>query len=348
MPPTRVFSKIAADATDKPAKKQKKVHEEDTPALVHNESSEGEMSSDDETRVEDAFTGSAEEIKLTQKLKQRLSKRSKQDIDTTEAPGVVYLGRIPHGFYEDQMRAYFEQFGEVKRLRLSRNKKTGASKHYAFIEFTHSDVAQIVAETMDNYLLFSHTLKCEVIPSEKVHEGLWKGANRKFRAVPYAKLHRERHNKKKSVDEKKKVAKKLVEREQRLRQVLEEMGIDYEFPGYAAAASGKLEGEEKSKKEQKESKKHKVAEQESEAPKVAKKAKTAKSAKPEVTKEAKVLSGEASKIAKVVKPEAPKKDVKATTKAAKPEIKKDTAAEQPKKRRNESVEKQAKKVKKQK
>ena len=37
--------------------------------------------------------------------------------------GVVYLSRIPHGFYEDQMRAYFSQFGEISRLRLSRNKR---------------------------------------------------------------------------------------------------------------------------------------------------------------------------------------------------------------------------------
>jgi len=36
---------------------------------------------------------------------------------------VVYVGRIPHGFYEEQMRAYFSQFGVIKNLRLSRNKK---------------------------------------------------------------------------------------------------------------------------------------------------------------------------------------------------------------------------------
>jgi hypothetical protein len=38
---------------------------------------------------------------------------------------VLYLGRIPHGFYEDEMKAYFEQFGDVSRLRLARNKKVG-------------------------------------------------------------------------------------------------------------------------------------------------------------------------------------------------------------------------------
>lgn len=51
--------------------------------------------------------------------------------------GVIYLGRIPHGFFEDQMRAYFSQFGDVTRLRLSRNKKVRISSslrsNHAFI-----------------------------------------------------------------------------------------------------------------------------------------------------------------------------------------------------------------------
>jgi RNA recognition motif-containing protein len=37
--------------------------------------------------------------------------------------GVLYLGRIPHGFYEEEMKAYFSQFGDISRLRLARNKK---------------------------------------------------------------------------------------------------------------------------------------------------------------------------------------------------------------------------------
>ena len=43
---------------------------------------------------------------------------------------VVYVGRIPHGFYEDQMRAYFTQFGTIKNLRISRNKKVKTFNHY--------------------------------------------------------------------------------------------------------------------------------------------------------------------------------------------------------------------------
>ena len=41
----------------------------------------------------------------------------------TEDRGVLFIGRLPHGFYEDQLKAYFSQFGNVTRLRVSRNKK---------------------------------------------------------------------------------------------------------------------------------------------------------------------------------------------------------------------------------
>lgn len=86
------------------------------------------------------------------------------------------------------MRAYFSQFGDIRRLRLSRNRKTGQSKHYAFIEFASSEVAKIVADTMNNYLMFGHILKCKIVPKEQVHENLWKGANKRFKKVPWSKM----------------------------------------------------------------------------------------------------------------------------------------------------------------
>lgn len=102
-----------------------------------------------------------------------------------EGPGVVYVGRIPHGFYEHEMRQYFSQFGDISRLRLARNKKTGSSRHWAFIEFKSTSVANIVAGTMDNYLMFNHILKCKVVPKEQLHEDIWKGANKRFKQVPW-------------------------------------------------------------------------------------------------------------------------------------------------------------------
>ena len=92
--------------------------------------------------------------------------------------------RVPRGFFEAQMKKYFTQFGTVNRLRLSRNKKTGASKHYAFVEFASTEVADIVARTMDNYLMFGHILKCKLVPAEQVHPDLFKGAGQRFKVDP--------------------------------------------------------------------------------------------------------------------------------------------------------------------
>lgn len=48
---------------------------------------------------------------------------ARRDTEQGKEKGVLYLGRIPHGFYEEEMKAYFSQFGDISRLRLARNKK---------------------------------------------------------------------------------------------------------------------------------------------------------------------------------------------------------------------------------
>lgn len=132
------------------------------------------------------------------------------------------------------MKGYFTQFGDISRLRLSRNKKTGASKHYAFIEFASADVAQIVCETMDNYLLFSNLLKCKLIPSEKVHEKLFVGANKSYKPFNYALRNRQQHNKEFTPEKLSAKHAKLLKDEQNKRQKLKDAGIDYDFPSYVS------------------------------------------------------------------------------------------------------------------
>ncbi|KAG1740791.1 uncharacterized protein EDB91DRAFT_1081872 [Suillus paluster] len=72
----------------------------------------------------------------------------------THERGVIYMGSLPHSFYEDQLKAYLSQFGDCILL-LSAD-KTARSKHYGFIEFDSASVTQIIANTMDNYLLMGH------------------------------------------------------------------------------------------------------------------------------------------------------------------------------------------------
>ena len=149
-----------------------------------------------------------------------------------EEPGVLYIGHIPHGFYEDQMRGFFNQFGEVSKLRLSRNKKTGRSRHFAFVEFADRRVAGIVAETMNNYLLCNKILVCKVVDAEKLHKNTWVGANRKFQKVPWRSIARKKHNQERTAVQQRRRQEKLVKKEEKKRDKLKELGIEYAFDGY--------------------------------------------------------------------------------------------------------------------
>ncbi|KAL5120067.1 nucleolar protein [Pleosporales sp. CAS-2024a] len=154
--------------------------DDQTAALLAGFESDDDSEKDPEEDVD--FDAHAPVPKLSKKDRAALEKATQGP--RSKDAGVVYVGRIPRGFFESQMKKYFGQFGRVNRLRLSRNKKTGASKHYAFVEFQSAEVADIVARTMDNYLLFGHILKCKLIPAEQVHENLFKGAGGRFKVDP--------------------------------------------------------------------------------------------------------------------------------------------------------------------
>ncbi|KAH7884619.1 hypothetical protein F5I97DRAFT_1890684 [Phlebopus sp. FC_14] len=191
-------------------------------------STDDDDSSDDDAIAEDGLdVGKLPTVaKDDATVKKKLERAMRQP---NQNRGVISISRLPHGFYEDQLKAYFAQFGDVTRLRLSRNKKTGQSKHYAFLEFELASVAQIVAETMDNYLLMGHILRCKLIPKDEVHPALWVGANRKWRPVPRDRVVRVQHNKPRTEESIHRAEKRLMQRQKEKKRKLEAAGIKYDL-----------------------------------------------------------------------------------------------------------------------
>ncbi|KAL3437757.1 hypothetical protein BDV09DRAFT_161944 [Aspergillus tetrazonus] len=222
---------VPSDSEEEAASAAEESEEEDdqTTALIRGfESSGDEDESGDEAIDPEAPVPKIPDSKKAKRKILRLQKQNKAE--SSEQPGVVYVGRIPHGFYEHQMRAYFSQFGDITKLRLSRNRHTGKSKHYAFIEFASESVAKIVAATMDNYLMYGHILKCKYVPSEQLHPELWKGANRRFKATPWNRIEQKRLNKGRTREN----WTKNIEKEQRRRlakaEKMKELGYEIELP----------------------------------------------------------------------------------------------------------------------
>ncbi|KAG9824767.1 RNA-binding domain-containing protein, partial [Aureobasidium melanogenum] len=230
-------SKAKAKASPKAAVEEEEI------AVANETDSEAEAEEDDQTAALLAGFESSEDendpqddgialdkIPAVPNIKEvrKQVKDAQQDEENT--PGVIYIGRLPHGFFEAQMREYFSQFGDITHLRMARNKLTGRSKHYAFIEFGSAAVAEIVAKTMDKYLLFGHLLQVRRIPTEQVHEKLWKGEGGRFKVMPRNKIEGgmlKRGTTREGWE-------KRIERENQARNKkaaqLKELGYDFEMP----------------------------------------------------------------------------------------------------------------------
>lgn len=143
---------------------------------------------------------------------------------------VLYIGRIPHGFYENEMEGFFKQFGSVKRLRIARNRKTGKSKHFGFIEFESPEVAKVVADCMQNYLMYEHLLQVSPVPPERVHPQIWKGVNRSYKPLDRVQIERKHQDKEKTFEQQQKLVTGILKRDKKRRKRIEAAGIDYEYP----------------------------------------------------------------------------------------------------------------------
>ncbi|XP_071789127.1 uncharacterized protein [Asterias amurensis] len=170
--------------------------------------------------------------------RKRSKKVKEEDLDMSGEPeerGVVYLSHIPHGFYEPQMISFFEQFGKVTRCKLWRSKKTGKSRGYAYIEFEYIDVAKIVADTMNNYLMFQKLLKCKFIPKKDLVAKAFSQCNRNFVKPFHRELSAKRHNSLLVSGESRilKNQKRLVQMEGRRMKKMAALGIEYKPTGYA-------------------------------------------------------------------------------------------------------------------
>lgn len=71
-----------------------------------------------------------------------------------QSRGLIYIGHLPHGFYEDEIQKYFTQFGKITNVKVCRSRKNGNSKGFGYVEFAHPEVAKIAADTMNNYIMF--------------------------------------------------------------------------------------------------------------------------------------------------------------------------------------------------
>ena len=175
--------------------------------------------------------------------KKRLMARrfDKLKVKGTKRAGVIYIGHLPKGFNEPELKKFFSQFGEISKLRVARSKDSARSKGYAFIQYEEADIARVAAKAMDKYMMFGRQLQVHTVDEDDVHPDTFKHANREWKFVPKQLMHRNKVNRaaeaEKTPAERKARVEGLLQKEKERRDRLKELEIDYDFPGFAALVS---------------------------------------------------------------------------------------------------------------
>ena len=205
----------------------KKVKRDKTEVKVKSEKDEKKL-----TVRPSSASGADKKEKKSLDIDKQIEKIDKIESNDDAKSRVIYMGHLPHGFYEMELRSFFLQFGTVTNVKVSRSKKTARSKGYAFIEFESEEVAEIVRRTINGYMMFGQVLKCDVVNKTEIHPDLFKGCKKKFRKIPWRKIAAEFHDKQLSSSEIETRTKRLIRGENKRRKKIAEAGIDYEFKGY--------------------------------------------------------------------------------------------------------------------
>jgi RNA recognition motif-containing protein len=171
-----------------------------------------------------------EEIK--QKSKKVREIQNEEGISSQPTSGVVYVGHLPWGFIDSTLKKYFSQFGTITRIISPKSSKTGRSVGYAFIEFEDEETARIAAKTMNNYILFEKILKCSFVEDKKKYDRILLKWKKKFEFKERYRIHCEKLAKKKSKEEIKEMIQGLLDREEKRREKMKELGIKYEYKGF--------------------------------------------------------------------------------------------------------------------
>lgn len=199
------------------------VEEEEQVVLEVVSSSDSELL-DSEEEQEQEVQGLEEETKGHTVNKVIIGKDAKKKKEGAKK-GVIYIGRIPHGFHEQQMKTYFSQFGDIVNLCVARNKQ-GNLKHFGFIEFADYETAKVAQETMNNYLLAGHQLKVDMVDTSE--KDVFKNP-RKYKAVPWRQINQKKHDAKRTPDKVVKLETKFADKKKKRLDELKAKGINWEL-----------------------------------------------------------------------------------------------------------------------
>lgn len=93
----------------------------------------------------------------------------------------LYVGNLPFSTTEEELRTLFTQAGAVVSVSLIKDRETGRSRGFAFVEFGSQAEAEKAVSLFNNTQLDNRTLKVNLArPREESGKFRRSGGNRRF------------------------------------------------------------------------------------------------------------------------------------------------------------------------
>eukprot|EP00483_Globobulimina_turgida_P001435 UN01437 len=153
---------------------------------------------------------------------------------------------MPTGLEEREMSIFFKQFGNVTRFCLKRH-RYGRSLRYAYVEFDHPEVANIVVHALDCTSMYGEMLVCTEIPPEKVNGSQFFKTN----SIKTARLFKKHDNAKRRWNNVATITnlefqfdewhQQLINDEQIINDNLNKNGFQYQFDGFKTEITRQME-----------------------------------------------------------------------------------------------------------
>ncbi|MBW1803371.1 MAG: RNA-binding protein [Deltaproteobacteria bacterium] len=71
----------------------------------------------------------------------------------------IYVGKLPYSVNEDDLRALFEEFGELESVKIIRDKFSRQSKGFGFVEMPSNSEADQAIKTLNGKVVNGQNIK---------------------------------------------------------------------------------------------------------------------------------------------------------------------------------------------
>jgi RNA recognition motif-containing protein len=79
----------------------------------------------------------------------------------------IYVGNISYGMREDTLKELFEQYGEVTSVKIVKDRMTGRSRGFGFVEMSDKDEAEKAIEALNGTDVDGRNIRVNVARSRR-------------------------------------------------------------------------------------------------------------------------------------------------------------------------------------